>query len=278
MNHSPLDELTRLTAEASKSLSDSQLIMRDLIAHPALEEAASFEIEARLLQLILAYRLNGIDTLSKLLNIDQQLLYVLGIQPQHSMQMNMDRLTYALGSNDLKQILHALSKLVDHLLHIASRHQQQHESINQHRNKNKKSKGADLLLGMQKIIVQQNIFIPIINSCHENMKNILTLEKYGPVHDRIAGLRGALLQLQQTLLEGLAQANELYYQVNKTQSLNHSLEVLLEQAETVLKQMPSLFHPQPNFQLGQFAKKNDDKDEKLEQHASSKRTMPFFGR
>ena len=70
---------------------------------------------ARILQMILAYRLDTQAALQALLQLDHGLMQALGVSSHHTESINIERMAFALGQDDLKQILHALSKLLDSL-------------------------------------------------------------------------------------------------------------------------------------------------------------------
>ncbi len=61
------------------------------------------------MQLILQYRLSCEDALSFILSLDHNLLSYLGIQPQQSSKNEYGPLAYAVGSEDLKQLLKFLA-------------------------------------------------------------------------------------------------------------------------------------------------------------------------
>lgn len=122
MSAADLEKISNLIGEAQQLLQENQQGIEEILRESQNEDT-SFEEISHSLQLVLQYRLNCQDTLVALLNLDHHLLYGLGIQAQHSATSNLERLSYALGSDDLKQILHALSQLVESLLKIARRHQ-----------------------------------------------------------------------------------------------------------------------------------------------------------
>lgn len=272
MSSQRLDDLTKLVTKASQSLADTQQLLTNLVNESEVEiEMASPEEEARCLQLILEYRLSNQDALVSLLNLDKHLLYILGIQPQHSAQTNLERLTYALGGDDLKQILHALSQLVEHLLRIAQRYQtQQKKYLN---NKQKSERIVKIINGMQTIALKQLIFLDSIHALEKNIVQLLKFEAIGPIHDHIAGLRGPISQFYQAILNGLQESQLLYQQVNKNQPVHLAFDLLLKKADDVLQQMPSLYQPQPHYSLGHFTPKTS---QQLEERAATKRMRPFF--
>ena len=267
-----VDDLNKLVANASKSLTDTQQLLTNLVNESEVgTEIMSPAEEARSLQLILEYRLNNQDALVSLLNLDKHLLYILGIQPHHSAQMNLERLMYALGRDDLKQILHALSQLVEHLLRIAQRYQtQQKKSLH---NTQKSERVFKIINGMQAIALKQTIFFNSIYTLEKDIAQFLQLEAMGPIHDHIAALRGPISQFYQAMLNGLELSQILYERVNKNQPVYLAFDSLLKKADQVLQQMPSLYQPQPHYSLGHFSPKTS---QQLEERAAAKRMRPFF--
>lgn len=268
MNPDFLDNLSRPVKEASKSIADMQHLLTSLVKESG-TEILSPEEEARSLQLILAYRLSNQDALVSLLKLDKHLLYILGIQPQHSEKTNLERITYALGSDDLKQILHALNQLLEHLLRIAQRHQNQKKE----HPKQKQEKICKIIKGLKEISFKQSLFLNSILTLEKNVTEIITLEAIGPIRDHIAALRGPISQFYQAIQHGLTESQTLYEHVNKNQTVNLALDTLIEKTDHVLQLMPSLYKPQPNYSLGHFETKTA---EELEERAAAKRMRPFF--
>jgi hypothetical protein len=181
-------------------------------------------------------------------------------------------MTYALGSGDLKQVLHALNQLLEHLLRIARRHQKQHGEQSEQSQK-KPEKVCKIIKRMSAIIFKQSLFLNAITKLEKTVTEVLTFEAIGLTFDRIAALKGSVLQFQQAMLYGLAQSQILYELVNKNQIINLKLDSLIKKTEDVLQQMPSLYKPQPNYSLGHFVTKTA---EELEERAAVKRMRPFF--
>src|SRR3990167_11188165 len=77
------------------------------------------EEKAHAVQLILQYRLDTQDALATLVRLDNGILQVLGINRLQSSRVLIERLMYALGKDDLKNILRALSLLVQSLQKMA---------------------------------------------------------------------------------------------------------------------------------------------------------------
>ena len=98
------NKIDLLINEAKLYLNETQSLLNKLleVTTDTDNEGSSDEDKILKIQLTLQYRLSCEDALSFLLKLDHNLLYYLGIQPQQSAKMNMDRLAYALGNEDLK--------------------------------------------------------------------------------------------------------------------------------------------------------------------------------
>ncbi len=268
-----VENINALVNKATHSLTETQQLFSNLVNEAKINktDTASPEEEARCFQLILDYRLSNQDALVSLLNLDKHLLYILGIQPHHSAKVNLERLTFALGSDDLKQILHVLNRLLDNLLRIAHRYEnQQKKSPENHK---KSGRALKLIKGMQAVALKQTIFLNSIHTLEKDMTQMLRLEAMSPIYDHIAALRGPISQFYQAILNGLEKSKILYEQVNQNQAALLGFDLLLEKTDVVLQQMPSLYQPQPNYSLGHFSPKTS---EELEERAAAKRIRPFF--
>lgn len=286
MNEINVEQLKNLLDEATQSIESSETLLEELLKEP-MEEMSSMEDTICSIQLVLQYRLSSQDALAVLLSVDQNVLYFLGIQPRHSPNMNFDRLAYALGNEDLKQVLHGLSLLVNALLKITHRYQKDHLSFELKANQSKHIKQNTLIKGMQKLILQQNHFLSLMRKLEENVLLLLEYQSVGPVFDHIAALRGPISQFHQAILHGIGEAKKLYEKINKNELLNQKVELLLKQAEEVLNIMPSIYKPQPHYTLSQpsntltqpsntLPQLRKISSEQLEQRATAKRLRPFF--
>ncbi|MCL9684838.1 hypothetical protein [Legionella maioricensis] len=273
MNSSIVSESQRLITQANQLLADSQALLIDLGDDSESSDAASFDINVKIIQLLLEYRLSSQDALSKVLSLDHNLIALLGIEPKHAASTNLDRLTYALGSEDLRQILHALSQLVDYLLKVVHSYQKNQQQLNRYNHMHKESKPSKLLMGMQKLVMQQKKLLSLLDEMGKNLEQITQVEAIGPLYDHIAALRGPISQFFQAIQHGIGLAHELYQKTNKEVPLEHSLAHVLQQIEEVLEQMPSIYKPHPHYQAPPPALETV---ERLEQRASTKRLSPFF--
>ncbi|WP_454781920.1 hypothetical protein [Legionella sp. WA2022007384] len=286
MNEINVEQLKNLLDEATKSIKSSERLLDELNKEPV-DESSSTEDTICSIQLVLQYRLSNQDTLAILLSIDQNLLYLLDIQPRNSSKMNMDRLAYALGNEDLKQVIHALTLLVNSLLRITHRYQKDHLSFELKAHQSRHIRQNTFIKGMQKLILLQDHFLSLMRKLAENVTLLLEYQSVGPLFDHIAALRGPISQYYQATLHGLGVAKELYEKINKNELLNQKLDLLLKQAEEVLTIMPSIYKPQPHYNLtppsntltqpsNTLTLPKTLSSEQLEQRAAAKRLRPFF--
>ncbi|WP_231865851.1 hypothetical protein [Legionella fallonii] len=262
-----------LINEATLCLNETKSILSKLIQVSTDGEDSSDENKILTIQLVLQYRLSGEDALSFLLQMDHNLLYFLGIQPQHSAKINLDRLAYAVGNEDLKQILNVLAILAGSLSKIIARYKNSHASFTL---KNKKPQKQHIMTKeLSLLLAKQNQFLNILHKLDLDIKQLLKLQAIGPIFDYIAALRGPISQFYQAIMLGLEQAEQLYHQVNKEPLIDYQLNSLLKETERLLHLMPSTDNLHPNYPIKQFDHKMAS--EQLEQRAAAKRLRPFFG-
>lgn len=271
MNDINIERLKTLLDESGKDIECSQKILDELCDTANAAEVSIMEDTVYSIQLVLQYRLSCQDSLAMLFQLDQKMLYFLGIQPQHSANMNFDRLSYAIGDDDLKQMLHALSLLVSALLKITNRYQKEHVKFGL--KPSKPVKQNSIIKGMQKLISRNNHFISLIHELETNVTLLLEHQSIGPIFDHIAALRGPISHFYQAILNGIGVAKELYEKINQNTPVNNKVDLLLKQAEEVLQIMPSLYKPHPQYTFSQAPKMSL---EQLEQRATAKRLRPFF--
>ena len=276
-----MNELDQIFSRARQELSDSQAILKELLAKPTETddtESASIH-QAHLLQLILQYRLDSQSALAKLLQLDHGLLQILGIEPQHSTRVNLERMEFALGNDDLQSILHSLSQLVHSLSLVAYQYQQKQNKLAARRQALLSDRATAThtkpMERLQKAIVLQKQFIlsltEVSNTLAFNEAEGNKTAEIGPVLDHIAALRGPVSQFFQAVQNGLELTHELYEKTYISVELENTLEELLHQASCVLQQTPLLYQPQ-HF----FTPAKEKTDELLEEKASNRRLKQFF--
>jgi hypothetical protein len=264
MNFTKLDDLAEQT---EKELKDAQQIADEILK---LEPPTEVEEIVLNIQLLLQYRLNCQDALHVLAQLDRHLLSILGIEARHSAAINFERMSYALGSLDLKQILNALSLLVQSLLKVAARYQ--HEKTASFQDKAAKSpKKTRVCSQLYELNTKQSWTVKLLNK----MLVELTLIKYeaiGPVYDHIAALQGPVSRFYQAIQHGLAVSLQLYERFSKNHTLVQELEPLLNKTNELLLNLSRVMQPKPSS-LGYFKEKSH---EQLEERAAAKRLRPFF--
>ncbi len=270
MNNEPIAHLEKLIAEARPHLEESQTLLNNVLNDAEKIENLSIEDQVSTLQLVLQYRLSCENVLNMLMQLDHNLLYFLGLQPQQSAKMNIDRLSYAVGSEDLKQLLSILAILVGSLSKIAGLYKYNHASFALHERQTRQR--TILIRDLTKLTAKHKQFATLVAKIQVEMEALLKLEAIGPVLDHVAALRGPISQFHQALLNGLGKSEALYHKLNKNAVLEDNLSHLIKQAENVLRIMPTLYKPAPLSKL----KEPQSTAEQLEQRATAKRLRPFF--
>lgn len=269
--NSPSNTIDLLIHEAKSYLDETQSLLSKLlqVTTDTEDEASSDDDKILNIQLTLQYRLSCEDALGLLLSMDHNLLYYLGIQPQHSAKMNMDRLAYAVGNEDLKQILNILAILAGSLSKIVARYKNTHTSFGLGDKSLKKN--HLVTKEFSKLLSKQNRFLEVLHRLDSEIEQFIKLQAGEPIFDYIAALRGPISHFHQAIMNGLEQGKRLYLQVNKTPLLDCQLQTVLRETEQVLHLMPV----HPNYPMKHFD--NPVKSEQLEQRAAAKRLRPFFG-
>jgi hypothetical protein len=273
MSNTLLNRIDNLVDEGKIHLNEINFILNDLLKTSMNVEDMSDEDKILSIQFALQYRLICEDALSFLLKMDHNLLYFLGIQPQHSAEMDLDRLAWAIGSEDLKQILSVLAILTGSLSKLVSRYKNTHASF---AIKDKKPHKQHLIVReLTSLLTKQKQLVDIIEKMDLDIEQLVKLQAAGPLFDHIAALRGPISHFHQAIIHGLGQAEQLYHQLNKTPVLDYQLNSLIKETQHVLHLMPAANTPHPNHPIKQFD--HPMSSEQIEQRATAKRLRPFFG-
>jgi hypothetical protein len=284
MNQLAVDKLNLMMNQAREALDGATNHLEDaghLSTHLAdFSEDDSID-RAQILQLILQYRLDSQDALAKLLKFDNGLLQILGIAKHQSPQMNLERMEYALGNDDLHNILYALSQLVSTLIKIAHRYQRQLEKASQQRKKLLAQKTPPVLIklrnSLQKTLAQQKHFITLIAQINLHIANDewIKLQSVGPLYDHIGALRGPVSQFFQAIQNGMTMGREIYETISSNIKLNETLDHVLKEANNILQHLPDTPAPQHFFHPAALHPQ-EDQSLRLEERASNKRLGNFF--
>ncbi len=263
-----MNDLDQFVSQASQALADSQTILQEVLDEANITTSSddSTAHEVQIIQLILQYRLDTQDALLKLLHIDHGLLQILGIGPQHSSRVNLERMEFALGNDDLHHILYSLSQLVHSLLRVAHRYQQHTNTVSAQKQSQASLRATasrtTLAARLQKAVVLQKLVISLTTEMSNTLNQWNEIEPMGPILNHIAVFRGSMSQLFLVLQNGLELSHNLYEKECINTQLVNTLDTLLHQAESVLKHIPPAYEPQ-HF----FTPVKDDIMEQLEKRA-----------
>lgn len=285
INDTQFNHPNNLLAQADKALTDALETLGSLLEGTENEtppedtdNTAEIEYKIRTIQLVLQYRFDTQDALARLMNLQQAVLQYLGIGPQYSAKINMERMAFALGSDDLHQLLYALNQLVDSLLRIVHRTSHTQSKTRKRLPKEYEQIFSDKTTSqskqwgrLQKAIDHQKSFAFLITQLTLSLQEIGGAPKPGIIYDYLAGLQGPISRFFQALQHGLGLSTSLYHQLNKNTELNNSLSKILSEAHLVLEKISPVFE---NQRL--FSPAKEYTSEQLEQRAAMKRLGHFF--
>lgn len=217
-------------------------------------------------KLLLQYRLDCQSIFKQLSHIDQSLLQLLGIEPQNSLEFNLERMAFALGGDELHHLLSLLESLLDSLLHVI--------------NSNRARQIVDKKTALKRMKHQRHLdsLVAALNyqehSAHSLTKLSESLDELapdcdlGPVYDEIAALRGPISHFFQAVQHGLILAGGLYQQMHQDMRLESYLSHVIHGVDMTA-------HPAPEEQR-LFSPTIHKTSERLEAHAANKRLGQFF--
>lgn len=272
-------EIDTLMDQARQRLVNSQAIIKEVIDESAgvVLSEESTTTQAQMIELVLQYRMDSQNSLAKLLQIDHGLLQILGISSLNSSGINLERMQFALGHDDLLYILNALGQLIHSLLRMAQRAQQnldrtskQKQRLN-HLPTKTNTRLARCCERLQKAVVEQELFVSSLTDISNYLDEWNKLAAIGPVLDHIAGLRGPICEFFETIQQGLELTKSIYETISPELQLDLKLDAILEQAESLLKHIPMVYLPN-HF----FSPTESNTPEKLEERASLRRLGHFF--
>ncbi len=274
-NHTEINALEVIMRQADSALSESASIMQELANSSDFSDSTedSPEQQLKTLQLILEYRLDTEDALMKLMQLEKSLLQTLGIEHLASSAVNLERITYALGKDDLRQVLSALRSLASSVMRAAYKSQQNSKLLtNQKSQLSRENKHTKSNQNLQHAVNKQKQFTVQLDELNLSLELLTQREAIGPVLDHIAALRGPISRFYQLMLSGLRQSFPLYNQLSISPSLNKLPDTILQASEQALrqvhdyKQANKLFHPV----------KMDIPQDTLDERAAKRRLGHFF--
>lgn len=285
MNDFNIEALETKVKKFGEELSNSQAILQELLddaedgGNGTGFQDETPENRARMLQLILQYRLDTQDILAKLFQFDNGVMQLLGISPHQSSSINMERLRYALGRDDLNHILHALSLLMDSLLLMTNRYQEKNKLSRQPM---KRVLVASPLFkkvyqGLEKALEQQKLALALLLTINHALAELRNTEAISPIYDHIAALRGPITLFFQAIHHGMQLSYALYENLNQDAKLENTISSILEQVNLVLKQPAPVPAPMMLMRPARSLAPETNA-ERLEQRAAAKRLGCFFNR
>lgn len=222
------------------------------------------------MKLILQYRLSLENSLKILLQLDSVVCEILGISSQHSAKINLERLMFMVGTEELQHMLTMISQLLDSLERIVQKLQydkqekrlkDQKKQLNLITEKLVASANRESISNLKIAIEKQDMAAYNLTYALEHIEQFTGELKPGPIYDHISALAGPISRFFQAIQNGLGLSGSLYEQATKHEKLNLYINSLLNQTNLLLTPR-TLFNP--------VAEKN------LEERASAKRLGHFF--
>ena len=268
------NRLETLVKQAESAQDDSITALTELVTDIESVPDAEKDIDStvRMIQLSMEYRLDTQSALARLFQINNSLFQILGIEPQASLRINLERMNFALGSEDLQQMLYSLSLLVNSLSLIASRYKKSFDQTCKQKQEAESQVSVQLVRiyeKLQKAVTDQKRFIASISEIDAYLQTIQEVE-VGPRFDHIAALRGPISQFFQAEQNGLEMSYNLYEKIHESSKLNHPVSTVLEEANLVLHELSQASQP---HQL--FTPKTEHQD-KPDDKSTTKHLEQFF--
>ena len=254
--------------------SDLTFVAQHVKDKPKVEKEDDDDIGTlRTLRLVLQYRLDTQDALQRIFGFSQSLWQILGVSKQNSSSVNVERLSFALGSEDLHHVLAMLSRLIDSLLRILKRYYSK-PTMASGKPVLKPVPATESVLykKMSRVVDTQKIVNILIDKiCHS-----VTLKPMKPVSsavfDEYDQLQAPIPRLIEAMGKGMALSGGVYAQCALNCELAPKLENLIQKADYVITHAPQLFNKPMLFK----PTKELSNTEELEARAAEKRLGRFF--
>lgn len=228
----------------------------------------------RTLQLVLQYRLDTQDALQQIFGFSHSLWQILGVSKQHSNSVNFERLSFALGSEDLHHVLAMLNRLIDSLLRILKRYYSKPSlAFGKPVLKPVPATQSVLHKKMSHVVDTQKT----VNALIDKICLSVTLKPKEPVSsavfDAYDQLQAPIPRLIEAMGKGMALSGGVYAQCALNCELAPKLENLIQKADYVITHAPQLMSKPP---LLFKPTKELSNTEELEARAAEKRLGRFF--
>lgn len=268
----PIESQIALLNKAEQDLTESNRLLEAFKTQ--WDEAPEHPLDdvenIRTMQLILQYRLDTQGALYQVAKLQQYLLQLLGIEAKHSAEFNIERLAYALGSEDLHQILNLLNNLVDALLRIIAHYQNQ-QSLDRKKTQEQLKK-TRFVEAMVHVMEKQKSFTASINQLKLALEDIGGAPQAGVIYNHIAALEGPISRFELALQHGMILSGGFYQQLQKKSNLEFMLADTIQKADQALHTMNH--HPEQQRLFTPV--KEPAQSERLEEWAATRRLSNFF--
>lgn len=217
-------------------------------------------------KLLLQYRMDSQSIFKQLLHIDQSLLQLLGIEPQNSLEFNLERMSFALGGDELQHLLSLLENLLDSLLQVINSNRAR--QIVDKKTALKRMKHQQHLDSLVEALNHQEHSVHALKQLGEALDEQGFTCDLGPIYDEIAALRGPISHFFQAVQHGLIVAGGLYQQMHQDMRLESYLGHVIHGPDMMAHSVPQeqrLFTPETHLT-----------NERLEARAAHRRLGPFF--
>lgn len=217
-------------------------------------------------KLLLQYRMDCQSIFKQLSHIDQSLLQLLGIEPQNSLEFNLERMSFALGGDELHHLLSLLESLLDSLLHVINRNRAR--QIVDKKAALKRMKQHKHLDSLMQALNYQEHSAHSLKQLIEGLDELAPACDLGPIYDEIGALQGPISRFFQAVQHGLILAGGLYQQIHQDMRLMPYLNQVIHGPDLMA-------HPAPEEQR-LFTPTTHLTSERLEARAANRRLGQFF--
>lgn len=276
-----IEHQTQLIEEAGACLTRIQHSLQSVVDLGEDEggEGGSEVAHLQTLQLVLQFRLDTQDALQHLFRFSQSVWQIIGLSSQYSRTTNLERLTFALGADDLHHALSMLNQLIESLLRVLQRYHT-NEAGQKRTASNRQSAvlkpaptTSRIYQKMALCVDNQKSFNFILNQLTNSLEAIQAQEDMGAeVLDCICKLEGPISHFHQALQHGLIVSAGVYQQLEAKCQLNHTLSTLIHQVKSMVAQGPQPLEKPRLFQLTKAISTSQE----LEARAAEKRLGHFF--
>ena len=242
-----LIEKTKVTLRDAEANLKDALNAFSQFAQTMRSESTDDPLDFHTVQLLLQYRLNNQDALRGLFLCQQSIWQILGISPANSMEVNYERLAFALGSDDLHRALSmlnqlsvALLKLIDKLQHkVAAREHKLDRSL-----KRKREQSVVKVVGvtydnkrdlsLQNAIKNQNQFKLNLTQLIASLELIAGAPTIGEELNEVAAFQGPISRYYQSVINGMELSDGLTQELKPIEQMTPNLTELMKQAHDTL--------------------------------------------